>query len=81
MKFIDSNQVSERLGIAKRTLSRMMQDGRFPTTHGKGRLMRWLDEEVDAYMIFYSKKSKPIPKLSKERLVEIEQCARRAAKN
>lgn len=81
-KLIDSTQVATKLGIAKRTLERMRQDGRFPQPHGQGKLMRWLEEEVDAYIIFYAKLSNKISSsklIDKNRLIEIKKCAEKAA--
>lgn len=77
---MDAAQVSERLRVAKRTLTRMTKDGRFPTPHGKGKMLRWLDQEVDAYMIFFTKSTQPIPVLDEARLAEIKTCADKAAK-
>ena len=76
--FLSADDISDKLRIKKMTLNRMVKEGKFPSPYGFGDLSLWTSEDFDAWKIFFTKSSLPLPKLDENRLLEIKECAEKA---
>lgn len=75
---IGSNQICEQLGVAQRTLSRMVKEGKFPQSYRFGKKNIWLQADLEAYLIYRFNLNGSVPNIKEERLVEIRNCAQKA---
>lgn len=72
MKFLNYKNLTQTFGYSKSTIQKLVKLDCFPKPHNTGKLQRWLDDEITAFMIFLTQnKGMPLPKLGKERLEEI----------
>lgn len=77
MELVDSAYIIKVLGISRKTLYRMLKDGRFPQPHGTGKMRRWQKAELDTYLRIYT--SSTLDECL-ERFDEIYDCAKRNSK-
>ncbi len=57
MKMMNMNEVAARLGICRRTAEALLANGRLPQPVRFGRLRRWLDVQIEEFMIQESEKA------------------------
>ncbi len=50
MRMLDIDEVAARLGVCRRTAEAMLAEGRLPRPVRFGRLRRWSDDQVDAWI-------------------------------
>lgn len=50
MRMLDINEVAVRLGVCRRTAEAMLAEGRLPRPVRFGRLRRWSEDQMDAWI-------------------------------
>ena len=51
MRMLDLNEVADRLGVCRRTAEKMLAEGRLPRPVRFGRLRKWSEDQMDAWIV------------------------------
>lgn len=78
MRMLDVKKVCHKVCIGKTTLYEMIKKGMFPRGYGDGRYHRWLESEIDAFVIFFWELPSQLPEIDAATLIQIETMAEAA---